>query len=227
MPEQQKEAKYWEEVLKEKKILWQHNGNPKIPHIVHPCTGLHSDSFFHSRLLAENPFAFSGVTLALAKKLLNHFWNEKYFQEKVIRAVGVGENSMTLAHDIARYFGSYGACRFAYAKQDEDGPRSPMTLSFAPSLGGEYILLCADEIIADRSIELVAATVQARGGTVLPIVATLFNGSGLEGVGGKKIFSLIDHPVLMREENDCLLCTHGSRVIYLKDQEDWKQLFAE
>lgn len=225
MPERQVEGDYWKDVFLKKRILWQHNGDPKMPHIVHPCIGLHSDLFFHSRRFVENPSVFSSATLTLAKKLLNHFWSEKYFQEKVVRVVGVGEDSMTIAYDIARHFGSYGTCRFAYTKQD--GPRSLMTLSFAPSLKNEHVLLCADEIITGRSIELAAAAVQVRGGTVLPIVATLFNGYGLEEVDGRKIFSLVSHPALIEEENSCPLCAQGSEFICLKTFEDFNQLFVD
>lgn len=218
MHEHRNECKYWEEVWQKDRVLWKHNGDPKMPHMVHPSTGLHSDAIFRSRIAMENPIAFSSVTLEMAKKLRDYFWEEQIFQRPIC-VVGVSVRAAILAYGVAQHLGTYGKFRFACAEQ-YSGVFPQM------SAKGEQILFCVNELITGEDIEKFSIVAEDAGNTVLPVIATLFNHSGLTEIGRKKIFSLVDHPMSMWEENECPLCEQGSLVLSPGVGDFWEQLFV-
>lgn len=213
---------YWKEVWRKNRIFWEHNGNPNMPHIVHPCKGLHSNGLFRSEIAMENPFLFSGVTTDLAKHLKDYLWKEKIFQSP-IRVVGSGPRAIALAHDLARHLGSYSICRYIHTERLHHAMIFPRTISF----DGEYVLLCAEELITGASIELSAFAARHAGGTVLPLIAVLLNQSGLTEIGGKKIFALIDHPIQMWKPDECPLCKEGSTAISPNGAGNWDRLYVD
>ncbi|MEI6528049.1 MAG: phosphoribosyltransferase family protein [bacterium] len=238
----------WISYYEKKGALWLHDGNSKRPHAL-LTSGKHSSGFFNSELVMEDPDvldqACSDLCEIVGKKL-----NEGEGCE-LSRVVGPAMGAITLAHNLALQFTSWGWLQVLRAYTEKNvkicvvrGANSIMIddselqvgdqiVSFEKSkmvfkrtkiIPGESILLCEDVITTAGSVKLCAQAVTEAGGVVLPFVAALVNRSGLTEVNGMKIIALIDKPMPMWSPDECPLCKQGSEALRPKGKENWARL---
>lgn len=213
---------YWRKKYQEKEALWVHDGDAKRPHALLRA-GNHSSGFFNSELVMEDPLVLDEATRNLVESAKCHFWKRGWFKNP-LRVVGPAMGAITLAHDLARHFGSYCECRRAYTEKSDDG--ATMVFSRTTISRGEHVLLCEDVITTGRSIELSLQAVERAGGIVLPLVLALVNRSAFTEVSGKKIIALVDHPMPVWKPNECPLCAQHSEAIRPKYIGNWERLNA-
>ncbi len=86
------------------------------------------------------------------------------------------------------------------------------------------ILLCEDVLTTGSSVGYTETAIFDAGGTTLPFILVLVNRSGLKEVNGKKVVTLIDHPMPMWMPDECPLCKQSSEAI--RPKEEWVRLNA-
>ncbi|MBI1960983.1 MAG: hypothetical protein HYS43_01785 [Candidatus Liptonbacteria bacterium] len=220
----------WIAVYQKCGALWIHDGNPKRPHVLLTSDGKHSNGFFNSELVMENPLVLDWAARDLTKLLAAHATNATI--GGVDRVVGPAMGAITLAHDLARCIGEVNCrpCLRGYGEKAEERGRDDretkkkMVLKRTALKKGERILLCEDVLTSGASVNMVAEAVIAAGGEVLPYVAVLVNRSGLTEVSGKKIVALIDRHMPKWDPDECPLCKEGSEA--LRPKETWARLTA-
>lgn len=215
---------FWIEQYKKMGALWIHDGNPKRPHAL-LTSGNHSNGFFNSELVMEDP-----MILAMAvNDLLHKVLEEGLFTSSINRVVGPAMGAITLAHEAARQIADrFNAhCLRAYTEKVEDGGKKKMVFGRTKIKEGERILLVEDVLTTGDSVIMASNAVSDAGGIVLPYIAVLVNRSGLTEVDGKRIVSLINEPMPMWTPEECPLCKDGSEAIRPKGADNWKRLNAK
>ncbi len=203
--------------------LWIHDGNPSRPHAL-LTSGKHSNGFFNSELVMEDPLLLDEACFNMAKLLEQGGVDLK----KVDRVVGPAMGAITLAHDIARHIGIARGhtCLRAYTEKETEGERKVMSFKKTAIRPGESVLAVEDVITTGGSVDLTAAAVNKAGGVVVPIVGVLVNRSGLKTESGRKLVALIDRPMPMWIPEECPLCKQGSLALRPKGKENWSRLNA-
>ncbi len=216
----------WIEIYRDRNALWIHDGNPKRPHAL-LTSGKHSDGFFNSGLVTEDPFLLHAACQDL-RVLLQDQFNTRMIK----RVVGPAMGAITMAHCIAYSINqSFGAsddhhnCLSAFTEKESDSASKRMILKRFALRPGELVLPVEDVLTTGGSVELTATAVAEAGGALVPFVCVLVNRSGLAEVGGKKIVALIDRPMPMWTLEECPLCKQGSVAIRPKD--NWAALNAD
>lgn len=213
----------WVRVYKQKGALWIHDGNPQCPHVL-LTSGKHSDGFFNSELVMEDP-----SSLDKACAFLLHLLEKEEAQLGPLgadRVVGPAMGAITLAHDMARHISRQqnSQCLRSYVEKEGEGKDKRMVFRRTSVCPGEQVLLVEDVLTTGESIELAAEAVIQAGGILRPCVAVLVNCSGLAEIGGKKIIALIDHPIHNWGREGCPLCASGSEAIRPKISDNWERL---
>lgn len=221
----------WLEKYTKRGALWVHDGNPKRPH-VRLSKGGHSDGFFDSELVMEDPALLEEACFDLVVKASSR-QGLKLNASSVDRVVGPAMGAITMAHQIplcinaARHMLA-DRCLRAYTEKLETATGIRMVFKRTWIKPGEYVLQCEDVVTTGSSVELTTKAVVEAGGIVLPFVLVLVNRSGLEEVGKQKIVALIDMPMNNWAPNECPLCQAGSEVLHpAKQVENWTRLNAE
>jgi orotate phosphoribosyltransferase len=221
----------WIKRYEERGALWIHDGHPQRPHAL-LTSGKHSDGFFNSELVMEDPVLLDEACDQLAKLYESYVFSQ--FGILVMldtlpgRVVGPAMGAITLAHDMARHISMRQGfpCLRAYVEKEGEGKNKKMVFKRASIRPGERVLLVEDVLTSGESVELAADAVVRAGGVVLSYVAVLVNRSGLAEVNGKKIVALIDRPMHNWDPDECPLCAAGSEAIRPKELDNWARLNA-
>lgn len=198
-----------------------------MPHAL-LTSGMHSDGFFYSGLVLQDPWLTERATLDLLELLKQ----EGLKIGEVNRVVGPAMGAVTLAHDMARVIAKEreAFCYSSYAEKGTPTPAGKKTWAF-PRLGverGEKVLLVEDVWTTGESLDGVAELVEASGGVVLPYRAALVVRSGETERRGAKIVGLINRKLSIWGSDECPLCKAGSEAIKPKTPpENWKRLVGE
>lgn len=219
-------SQQWIVTYEKNGALWIHDGKTQRPHAL-LTSGKHSDGFFNSEPVMEDPASLDRACAALLHLVAK--------QESSLgalgadRVVGPAMGAITLAHDMARHVSrkQNSQCFRSYAEKEGEGKNKRMVFKRTSVHEGERVLLVEDVLTTGESVELAADAVIRAGGILRPCVAVLVNRSGLTEVGGKKIIALIDHPMHNWDAKDCPLCAEGSEAIRPKESENWARLNAE
>ena len=216
---------YWVDKYRNMDALWLHDGNNAKPH-VELTSGLHSNGFFNSEKVMENPQVLDEACDFLSNILK---LTDKFFANEVDRIVGPAMGAITLAHDMARHISKDKSlpCLRGYVEKKDDSPGAAMLFKRVSIRTGERILLIEDVITTGTSVEEAAKAVLAAKGRVHPFILCLVNRSGLDEVAGKKIIALINAPIDTWAPEQCPLCQQGSEALAKpKLAENWARLKA-
>jgi len=220
----------WIDEYKRVGALWIHDGNPKRPHAL-LTSGKHSNGFFNSELVMEDPDLLDRATSDLLELLVGRPYIN--LVRVVDRVIGPAMGAVTLAHDLARHISKSRSriCRRAYTEKEEEGgvwstPTKKMVFKKTAIRRNELILAVDDVYTTGGSIGLMTKAVTEAGGEMLSIIVVLVNRSGKTEVDGVRIISLINRPMPMWNADECPLCKKGSKAIHPKDEENWARLNA-
>jgi|WetSurMetagenome_2_1015567.scaffolds.fasta_scaffold36362_3 orotate phosphoribosyltransferase len=215
-------ASRWLDEYKRCGALWIHDGNPRRPHAL-LTSGKHSDGFFNSGLVAEEP----SLLVAAVDDLLCAVV-EQVDTSSVDYVVGPATGAIVLAHCLAHALDanpySGRPCRSTFAEKLEDGT---MALKRTTLREGSEVLVVEDVITTGGSVERTVEAVARAGGRSISVVAALVNRSGLKEVQGRKVVALVDHPVASWSPEECPLCAQGSEAVRPKGAESWARLRAD
>ena len=214
----------WLQIYKDRNAFWAHDGNIKRPH-VEMSAGDHSDVFFDSELIMEDPLLLDRAARELAQKLIAAGMDPR----DPMRAVGPAMGAIKIAHDVARVIAKARdtRCFSSYVEKDQ---AEGMIFKRTKVLPEEKVLITEDVITSGRSVELTANAIIKVGGIVLPYVVCLVNRSGHKDIGGKKILSLIEYEAPKMTPAECAhhgLCSKGSVAIKAKLGDGWERLNAK
>lgn len=208
----------WADIYRRCRALWIHDGNSLRPHALLSAGG-HSDGFFNSKMVMQDPMLLDRA----ASDLLDGLVSTGFDIDAPHRVIGPAMGAITLAHDIARHIGQRRGrpCLCGYAEKTGDGKfefrRTPIT-------DDELLLLVEDVLTSGRSVEYLLKAVPISSST-LESVGLLVNRSTLLEIRGKKLVSLIHHPMSNWPAEECPLCKQGSTAI--RSKGNWDQLNAE
>jgi orotate phosphoribosyltransferase len=214
----------WFDEYAKRGALWLHDGNPKRPHAL-LTSGKHSNGFFNSELVLENPFLLDEASYDLVAALRG----QGIDLEDIDRVVGPAMGAITLAHDVALHVTLETPsrhCLRAYTEKETGGDSKLMVFKKTMIRSGERILAVEDVITTGDSVEMTATAVTNVGGIVLPFVAVLVNRSGVKEMNSRKIVALIDRSMPTWDAEGCPLCKEGSEAIRPKGTENWARLNA-
>lgn len=218
----------WIDVYRHRGALWIHDGKPQRPHVV-LRSGKHSNGFFDSELVVEDPIILDDAAHDLAGLVAEAGLD----LNDVVRVVGPAMGAITLAHDLTRHISHRRLWNGipilrAYTEKEDSGGVTRMVFKRTKIGKSDRVLLVEDVLTTGASVELSAQAVLDAGGSILPFVATLVNRSGMNMVNGKTIVSLIDKPMPMWPAADCPLCKQGSPALANpKMVENWARLNAQ
>lgn len=214
----------WIKQYKERKAYWVHDGNPRRPHAL-LASGNHSNGFFNSELVMEDPALLDRAV----DDLLNSLRAEGLELNSMDRVVGPAMGAITLAHDMARQitWRRNHPCLRGYAeKQIVEGKKESMKFVRTPVSPGERLLPVEDVTTTTESVKMmIDAAVKAQC-TIAPFVGVLVNRSGVTEVAGCKIVALITKPMPIWEPDQCPLCIQGSTALKPKESDNWRSLNA-
>lgn len=215
----------WIDEYRTRGALWLHTGNPEQPHAL-LTSEKHSNGFFNSELVMEDPSLLSDACFDLVKLLAQRGLS----LDGVDRVVGPAMGAITMAHEVSLHVGharGYTCLRAYTEKETGDDGKVRMVFTRTAIRPDERILLVEDVLTTGESVDLAADAVVSANGIVLPFVAVLVNRSGLTEVNGKKIVALIDRPMpTWASQEACPLCQEGSEAIRPKGTKNWARLNA-
>ena len=199
----------WIERFVECGALQMHDGDTGNPHIVNRYTGAHMSLCFMAKPFTQR-VAFMELAARHLKQALRH---EKVDFDKLRRVVGVDEDyGLTLAYSLAKELGcDCGYHESGYHKLNEVVP---------DIYRNENILLFEDWLTYDRNAisESLLDDVKRKQANLLPYIVCLFNGSGREEIGGRKIIALVHRVMNLWDITEtCRLCQEGSPIVYADD----------
>lgn len=214
----------WVDLCKQKNAFWVHDGNPKRPHAL-LTSGKHSDGFFNSELVMEDPLTLDEACRELMVRLNSSRIPFLAFH----RVVGPAMGAITFAHDMARHIAEKRgySCFRSYVEKEERGGIKSMLFRRTSLHRGEIVFLVEDVLTTGESVRLMKDAVIGAGGLVFPRMAVLVNRSGLSKIAGMEIIALIDQPLHNWNPEECPLCKEGSEAIRPKTGENWVRLNAD
>lgn len=218
---------YWIRRYRDMDALWIHSGIARKPH-AELTSGLHSNGFFNSEIVMENPRLLDEACMNLMQ--LIEADGTLHFNE-IDRVVGPAMGAITFAHDMARKISfkksALCPCLRGYVEKVGDGRDAPMQFKRVSLREGERVLLVEDVITSGNSVQKAAQAVLDAGGVLHPVIIALVNRSGLTEVDGRKIIALINRPILSWTPQECPLCKGGSQALKQpKLKENWERLKA-
>lgn len=221
----EKSQQGWIEIYQRCGTLWIHDNNPKRPHAL-LTSGKHSNGFFNSGVVCENPILLDRAAdelVTLMQKFGLHI-------DDVDRVVGPAMGAVTLAFAVARHIGERRGrtCLCAYAEKSPDG--KTMLLSRSNLRLGEHVLCVEDVITTGESIGKTLLAVAQAGGEPLPFVGALVNRSSqtrVHNAHSVQIQALVSRAMPAWTAEECPLCSQGSEAIRPKGVENWLRLNAE
>lgn len=205
--------------------LWLHDDNPKRPHAL-LTSGKHSNGFFNSGLVVEDPTLIIDACIDLAGAI-----GEEINTSPLNYVIGPALGAIVLAHCIAHALVGLTdrPCKASFTEKVVYADNTVGMELKRTSLKEDVdeVLVVEDVLTTGGSIEGTIKGVSQAGGHVAPVVAVLVNRSGLTTVlGGRKIVSLIDRLMPMWTPEECPLCKQGSEAIRPKGAGNWARLNA-
>ena len=215
-------AEEWINEYKKRNALWIHDDDPRRPH-ARLSSGKHSNGFFNSELVMEDPTMLDDACADLLHLLMQ---DDQFNMEDVDRVAGPAMGAITIAHDVARHISRKRSrpCLRAYAVKVFLRGQEYMAFEKTRIDPGTRILFAEDVVTTGRSTDLTKAAVSEKNGIALPFVVALVNRSELGHVAGAKIFALINHHMPAWDQNECPLCELGSEAVPAKG--NWERLNA-
>ncbi len=223
MKTEKRDGAYWETQYRYRKALWISDENPLRPHVF-LTTGNHSSGFFNSGLITPDE---SLLRLAASDLVDQLSANDV---DLIDRVVGPKTGATRLAEFIADEVTKRRGRPCLFASPRKEGGGADRTMIFDENdpavMDGEKILLCDDVVSTGDSVQRTARVCLEAGGHTTGCVLALVNRSGRQGVDGKRIIALIDHPMPIWDAGNCPLCKAGSKAIPAKDSANWELLNA-
>ncbi len=216
--------KDWILEYEKRNAFWLHAGDPKFPHV--RLTGnFHSNGYFNSELVMEDPVFLDQACLELVRRLRGGGLD----LTQIDRVVGPAMGAIDMASEIAYHISTIAmrTCLRAYAEKSSVGGVKRMVFKRTNIYNGERILIVEDVTTTGRSVKLVADAVQRAGGIVVPFVVLLVNRSGREKLHGRQIFALVNRSMSKWSPKKCPLCKKGSRALRPKGTKNWSQLMEK
>ena len=209
----------WLQIVNEKGALWKHDGNPKRPHAL-LTKGGHSNGFFHGQILLYD-------LPRLGYELCCDFYERLILDQiETIRGIHDGGNSVSVispamgAVPLATLLGvvmNVGSCITMPVGEGKD---KTFILEKRFKVKGKILIPAEDVITSGDSVIKTIDVAQREGATIAPIILVICNRSGLTEIGGCKIVSFFDIPMMNWTPEECPLCKLGSAAIRPKDKLD-------
>ncbi len=222
-----RDANGWEEEYKKRGALWIHDGNPRRPH-AELASGKHSNGVFNSRIVITD----EELMWEAASDLLQIYLSQGGDLPRFLWVIGPQTGATKLAEVLAlnaEWVLRDTVLWASPAKHEHEGEKFfVFSKSDSMLIHGHPVLLCEDVITTGGSVGLVVralADIGVSSATTRPFVLMLVNRSGLRSVMGKKIISLIDHPMPTWTPDECPLCKLGSEALRQpKNPANWARL---
>lgn len=190
--------------------FWQHSGDPTAPHAVLQ-SGRHSDTYFNSPMALRKATVAEIVAHQLARKLSgvgSGSW-----------IVGPSFGANSLLYALRAHFGCFG--EVTKKQPDKSQQWSDLTIP-----AGSQVQLVEDVVTTGESV-LAAHSGVVRGNAdkvdFFPRIGAIVNRSGLEGIQGFNLVSLITITPNTWAPDSCPLCKGGSPPIE-KVKQHWAEL---
>lgn len=193
--------------------LWIHDGNPENPHAL-LTSGMHSAGFFNATEVVKEPCVTQCACQELSRRIITELAKNDLPEKSPQVVIGSAFGAITIAHECAKFL----SARMAFTEK-ADGK---MSLKRFFVTDGERALVVEDVITTGTTTQKTIAELEQRGAYVLPVIAAFTNRSGKDTLNGKKIVSLIEHPMPTWTPAECPLCKDGSKV--LRPKVHWDEL---
>jgi orotate phosphoribosyltransferase len=215
---------YWSTQFKDIGALWFHNGHKDQPHAI-VTSEKHSGGYFNGEVVFENAFLADQA----CSDLLLRLREEGLVCSGIDRVVGTAMGSITMAHEVAYHVATKNMrhCMTSYTEKRGSGPNKVLCFNRMPPHQNDRVLQVDDALSTGDTIEKGAQAIMSYGARLFPFVGVLVNRSGLRELNGRKIVSLIDHPIEMFPATDCPLCGMGSKAVRPKGRENWSQFVGD
>ena len=205
-------------------VIWTHDGNPKRPH-AELTSGKHSDGFFNGSLLIQRQDNLQEVARALVSQLAVPLTRMPGMTAQCGWVIGSAMGAVTLAHEVARFLPLWatppsGAC----CGFTEPQPDKTMLLKRFDVQSGDRVLVVEDVLTTGGTTESTIKAIESAGGIVLPVLGVIFNRSGKDALGDRRIVSLVAKELSAWEPAECPLCKVGSRAV--RPKANWAALTA-
>jgi orotate phosphoribosyltransferase len=210
---------HWMDVFKRMGALWIHDGNLERPHAL-LTSGKHSNGFFNGSKIIKHP-----RVLAEACHDLLQISHAAQFAPRSVFGSAMG--AVTIAHELARQMGvELGFTEPVETRETLDIVRKHMILKRFSVVQNEKVIVAEDVMTTGGTTRKTIKALSDAGADVLGTVLVLVNRSGQEFLDGRRIVTLIDHPMPIWEAEECPLCAQGSEPIRPKGRESWQELVA-
>ncbi len=210
----------WIAEYQRKGALWIHDGNPRRPHARLTSRNC-SDGFFDSRPIIADQRLLQEAADDLCELL-------DIDLTRVDGVAGPKNGGTELARCMSSRISTLTGkpCFLVSPTKQGDGAERTMIFSASelPLLRDRAVLICDDVKSSGGSLEQTARAVSIAGGSVLTVMPTLVDRSGLE-IDERGSIALIHRAMPMWKPEECPLCAAGSRALRPKD--NWAALNAE
>jgi orotate phosphoribosyltransferase len=219
-----KTSEEWIEEYRLAQALYIHDGTSMNPH---PCLSseLHSSGFFDGRKVIKR----GDLMVEAASDLVELFLLGNGELSQVHGVIGPQTGATRLAELVSERISQLTGRKCVSAspaKYEQAGVKSMVFSGEEFGLvSGKTILLCEDALSKGGSVRLAVTAALNAGCHILPYILVMVNRSGFDEMDGRKIISLINHPMPMWEPNDCPLCRLGSPAIK-NPKDNWEHLTA-
>ena len=216
----------WYEYFEHDKIVWLHNGDSNMPHVV-LRSGLHSGGYFNSSSVTGTPW----ILMSVVNDLLVRLKNAGLRLSDLHYVIGPAMGAITLAYELARQCSTqFHRVGTAYAEKCSRGGEPAMRFPrhCIPESAG--VLVAEDTITTGGSVLHVFEALRKMGIEPMPMVVTILNRSGKQALSerGPSIISLIDEYMPTWTPAECPLCKAGSLALKEpKTTRDWDRLIGK
>ncbi len=216
----------WIDTYRKCDAIWFHGGNPRQPHAL-LTSGKHSDGFFNSELVLENPVLIDWACKDLFEKFCA-VRDDRTAAPFVDRIVGPAMGAITLAHHMALVFSQNRAnttpCLRSYVEKDETAEGKIMAFKRTSIKPSDLAVVFEDVFTTGGSIGLTIDAIIRADARVYDKVLVLVNRSGQDTYQGRQIVSLIHREMKTWDSEECPLCKRGSEAIRPKALDNWQRL---
>lgn len=216
-----KAEKYWKEKFDDGGA-WEHSGNPAQPHPI-LTSGRHTKKLITAKNVLKDAKTLREVSRTLGVRLL--LLEELKFTS-IDMVVAPNEYlAKSLSKQIATLEGV--PCEWASPEKEGDGIHKKFSFKNHFVFKGKKILLFDDVLTSFSTLGLILELLKRAGGIILPIVAIVYNRSGLRTVSIGPVVDLIYDPIPTWDPKKCPLCAIASEAIRPEGVENWVRLTAK
>ncbi len=225
----------WPEQFKNMGAMWEHDGNPKRPHVEFSKGGKHGGNYFNSRMVTKNATILNHVATELVGELrFNHYDSKNRIGiEDVDLIVGPAMGACSLVVCVALniiHWGGREDVDMAHANigHDQAGHKFVIfdRLAIQP---GKRVLIVDDGLTTGGTAREMKRAIEQAGGIVLPVMLVMMNSCGRDVLDGRSIISLVKEELPTWAPGECPLCAAGSEALLLSAQEvgNWALLTSQ